>query len=139
MAADNTLVEALFDFAVARPDGFTNAEFMDQYEIALKTFNQTANKLRAVLADDTINLVCDPAGSGAKWNYRLVGSVEDGSPWVQNRLRDAESRFNTISSVVRSLVNATDGRSVDGRKARVMDKAMRRLVEDLNEITTEVA
>lgn len=133
------LVEALFDFAVARPDGFTNADFMGEYDVSLKTFNQTANKLRAILADDTINLVCDPDGSRSKWQYRLVGSVENGSPWVQNRLKDAESRFSTISAVVRSLVKATDGRTVDGRKARLMDKSMRRLLEDLSEVNEEVA
>lgn len=130
------LVEALFDYAVSKPDGFTNADFMAEFDVDLEAFNRAANKLRSVLADDTINLVCDPAGARAKWIYRLVGSIEDGSPWVQNRLRDAETRFTTISSVVQSLVKATDGRTADGRRARLMEKSLRRLLEDLGEIST---
>lgn len=133
------LTEALFDFAVANPDGFTNADFMAEYDIALPDFNKGVNKLRRILADDTITLVCDPSAVREKWIYRLVGTVEDGSPWVQNRLRDAESRFVTMSAVASTLVKSTDGRTGEGRRARLIDKSMRRLLEDLQEIAAETA
>lgn len=133
------LAEKLFDFAIAHPEGFTNADFMSAYGVALPDFNKATNKLRKILADDTITLVCDPSGLREKWTYRLVGTVEDGSPWVQNRLRDAESRFVTMASVASALVNSTDGRTADGRRARLIDKALRRLMEDLKEVAEEMA
>lgn len=140
MARIDDLVDALFDYAVANPDGFTNQQFMDEHGLThLTHFNKVANRLRAALADDTITLICDPQGSGERWTYRLVGNVEDGSPWVQNRLRDAESRFSTMAAVVTSLVNATDGRTLDGRRARLMLKSLTRLREDLADLTSDVA
>lgn len=141
LARIDDLVDALFDYAVAHPDGFTNEQFMAVHGLShLAEFNQAANRLRAALSGDTITLVCDPPGKGGeRWIYRLVGNVEDGSPWVQNRLRDAESRFATMSAVVTSLVNATDGRTLDGRRARLMLKSLTRLREDLADLTSDVA
>lgn len=133
------LAEALYDYAVSKPDGFTNVDFMAEHGVSLPDFNKAANKLRSILADDTITLICDPAEAKSPWTYRLVGKVDEGSPWVTNRLRDAESRFATMGAVAASLVNATDGRSADGRRARLMLKALTRLKEDLDEVSSEVS
>lgn len=139
MARLDDQVDALFDFAVAHPDGFTNEQFMAHAGLTyLAEFNQTAKRLRETLAEDTITLICDPT-DGGRWLYRLVGNLEDGSPWVQNRLRDAESRFTTIGAVVNTIVNATDGRTFDGKRARLMQKAIVRLREDLADLTGDVA
>lgn len=138
MKADD-LVEALYDYAVAQPEGFTNVDFMAEHGVTLADFNTAVNKLRALLADDTITLICDPGEARSPWTYRLVGKVDEGSPWVQNRLRDAESRFVTMAHVATSLVNATDGRSADGRRARLIHKSLTRLKEDLDEIAAEVS
>ncbi len=132
--ATTDLIDALFDFAVAHPDGFKNSDFMTDADVTLDDFNKATNGLRAVLSDDTITLVCEPAGASEKWTYRLVGQVEEGSAWVQNRLKDAESRFKTLASVSQALVNATDGRTADGRRARIINKAVSRLLEDLAEL-----
>lgn len=137
MKADD-LAEALYDYAVSQPEGFTNVDFMAEHNVTLDEFNRAVNKLRSILATDTITLICDPGDARSPWIYRLVGQVDEGSPWVQNRLRDAESRFTTMSHVAATLVNATDGRSLDGRRARLMQKALTRLKEDLDEIAVEV-
>lgn len=129
----------LFDFAVSRPEGFTNVEAMAELEIKrLSDFNRSARRLRITLGeDDEINLVCDPQGSGEKWLYRLVGNLEEAGPWVANRLRDMEARLETQHGVAKSVVTATDGRSVEGRKARLFAKVYSRLREDLEELNYE--
>ena len=139
MSRADELVNALFDFAVAHPEGFTNEQFMEAEDFTdLTTFNQTSRRLRAALSGDSITLVCDPPEEGGgRWTYRLVGQVDDGSPWIQNRLRDAETRVSTMSSVASALVNGTDGRTMDGRRARVIHKALSRLTEDLSDLAAE--
>jgi hypothetical protein len=91
--------------------------------------------LRLLLGnDDQINLVCDPQGTGQPWLYRLIGDVDGARSWVANRLRDSETRIGTIRAICSSLVSATDGRSADGRRARIMDKGLTRILEDLAEL-----
>lgn len=136
VARIDDLVDALFDYSVSNPDGFTNEQFMAHIDIDLSMFNKVANRLRATLAEDTITLICEPT-DGGRWLYRLVGNLEDGSPWTQNRLRDAESRFTTIGSVVSTIVNATDGRTYDGKRARLMQRSIVRLREDLADLTSD--
>jgi hypothetical protein len=129
------LAGRLFDYAVGQPT-FTNRQAMAGLEIKhLATFNQAARRLRLILGEDDINLVCTPQGEGEPWLYELVGNLENAGPWVRNRLRDLEARIETQHAVSRSLVTATDGRTVEGRKARLFAKTLGRLQEDLAELS----
>ena len=125
----------LFDFAVTRPDGFTNEEALPVLNLKrIEQFNKAVRRLRLILEDDTIQLVCDPQGSGEDWLYRLVGNLDDAGPWVNNRLRDLNARLETQHAVAKSLVTATDGRTIEGRKARLVAKTLGRLREDLDDV-----
>lgn len=137
-------IAALWDFAVSHPDGFTWADIRDQpWASDRPGFFSVVRGLRQTLGapkgdngqPDTINLVCTPQGPGDLWKYQLVGTYEAARPWNANRLSDIERRLETIAGVSRSLVAATDGRSSDGRKARIIAKTVGRLVEDLEELT----
>ena len=125
----------LSDYALANLDGFTNVDAMDALGWSLPTFNQTLRRLRLYLGHfDDINLTCDPPGDGGKWIYRLVGTLEEMRPWSVNRLHDTETRLRTQEAMMAPIVRATDGRTTDGKVARVTEKALRRLVEDIDEI-----
>jgi hypothetical protein len=128
----------LWDFAVSHPEGFTWADARKAFPWAAERsrFFATVRVLRTTLgAEDTINLICDPQGPGELWRYRLVGTYNEARPWNAGRLGDMEARLETIAGVSRSLVAATDGRSTEGRKARLISKIVGRLVEDLRELT----
>lgn len=134
----NVVIEALFDYAIAHPDGFSKYDFGREHNLSRDQVDTAIKRLRGILADDTITLICEPDGANQPWVYRLVGKVDGASPWAQNRLGDAETRFVTLSSVARALVNATDGRTIEGRRARAMHKAFARLKEDLDDLSQEV-
>jgi hypothetical protein len=136
--------DVLYDQLVANPDGITVEDMIDEHA---KTYFGTSwdglyrmardaiHDLRLFLGEvDSINLICDPQGKGERWLYRLVGTPAEATPWLQNRFDDTESRLFTIESVARSMVTATDGRTKRGRKARVTERALRRLREDLADI-----
>jgi len=130
-------VDELWDFAVAHPDGFTWADLRDEYPWAADrpSFFEVVRALRITIgAEDTINLVCEPQGTGELWRYRLVGTHEAAGSWNANRLGDIESRLVTVAGVARSLVAGSDGRSVGGRKSRLIAKVVGRLIEDLDEL-----
>jgi hypothetical protein len=44
-----------------------------------------------------------------------------------------------MQAMLSSIVRATSGRTVEGRKARTMETALRHLVEDLDNLDAEVA
>lgn len=138
MKREEVLAGELFDYAVAHQT-FTNEEAMAALGINhLGAFNRVARRLRLLLGDDDrINLVCDPQGRSERWLYRLVGSPEDAGPWVANRLRDLQARLETQHAVSQSLVSATDGRTTEGRKARIYAKAFGRLIEDVKDLDGE--
>lgn len=129
-------VNELWDFAVSHPDGFTWADAAERFAWAKDRpgFFAVVRRLRLTLGGDTINLVCTPQAPGELWLYTLTGTYEAARPWNANRLNDLEKRLETIAHVSKSLVAATDGRTVDGRKARLISKTVGRLVEDLEEM-----
>jgi hypothetical protein len=130
-------VTELWQFAVAHPEGFTRDDVASACSWAEQPshFFAVVRALRITIGAETdINLVCEPQGPNERWRYRLVGTAEAAGPWSRNRLSDTEARLDTIYGVSRSLVAATDGRSTDGRKARLIEKSVRRLREDLGEL-----
>lgn len=94
-------------------------------------------KLRDILAadGDTINVVCEPDGWRQPWQYRLRagGDILDAeeSRWMTNRLGDTERRITTIGHVLDAAVNATDGRTIEGRKARIYQLHISRAIEEI--------
>lgn len=141
MSAREQRRDDLFDALVAEPDGLTVQDMMDDNGWSHHQCNEAIRDLRRFLGDsgDSINLVCDPQGWNQRWLYRLVGSLADVRDWSRNRIRDGESRVRTMQAVMTSIVAATDGRSAEGRKARVMERGLRRLVEDLDELAGRVS
>jgi len=125
----------LFDYAASKRDGFTYQDVAIDLEWDRGEFFAVARKLRIMLGnDDTINLVCEPQGQSQPWRYQLVGTVDDARGWVTNRMTDCETRVVTILAICATLVSATDGRTAQGRRARIMNKGLARIVEDLAEL-----
>lgn len=135
-AARDARRDELFDLAVASSDGFTVDDVIARYGWRHDQVNEAVRDLRRFLGDvgDTINLPCDPQGKGERWVYRLVGDLDSVRAWAANRVIDAESRVRTMEAVLSSMVAATDGRTIAGRKARIMQRALHRLVEDLDDL-----
>lgn len=124
----------LYDFAGNCPDGFTHADVEAQFGWGRNDFFKVVRDLRLLFKDREITLVCDPQGQGELWRYRLVGSYDEARQWATNRIHDLESRLETVGAVAEAIVNATDGRSIEGRKARKLQRVVGRLIEDLAEI-----
>lgn len=130
------LLTQMWDLLVSRPGGVT----IHEIAAALRTTRYYADGIvrsfRLLFGDtDSINLVCAPNGSRQPWLYSLAGTYDGSSTWTGNRIGDAESRFETIIAIVRSIVTATDGRTIEGKRARIMLRALTRAQEDLADLT----
>jgi hypothetical protein len=128
----------MFDQLVANPDGVTIAELTAEQGTSTVMTRGVVRRLREACGQtDTINLVCEPdaADPNGQWLYRLVGKLDDARWWLSNRIGDAESRIRTVQGVTASLARAADGRTAEGKRVRLMDRALTRLVEDLDELT----
>lgn len=128
-------INRLYDYAVAAPDGFTIEDVRRDLGWRRSDFNHVVNRLRKMFGTDDINLVCSPQGMNEPWLYKLVGNTDETKVWQDNRLGDAEERINTIRSIARSTVNMTDGRTTEGQRARIIDRSLGRLLEDLAELS----
>jgi len=114
--------DTVLDYALnMKPEGFTNAEALDDLDLRDSAeFNVAVRDVRRMCADDTIALVADPQGKGESWVYSLKSVWEDGAEvWIANRQKDLVARLTTAVSVAQSIVNATDGRSADGKQSRI--------------------
>lgn len=130
MTADEGRAGQLFDYAVTHPK-FTNAEVMREYGWTLETFNKAARALRLTFADDTINLVCHPQRRGEDWLYELAGNYGRARGWIANRIRDTEARIETERAVLSPIASQLDGRTVEGRKVRLISSVLGSLQEQL--------
>lgn len=127
----------LYDFAAENPEGFRLWEFAEESECTMGQASDAVSRLRKMLGDHEINLICDPEGWGP-WIYRLVETPQDARPWLLTRQGDTISRIKIQLEVARSGVNATDGRTIEGRYARKEVKAYLRQIEDFEEMHEEI-
>lgn len=125
----------LFDYMVLTPQGATIEDIAEALECSYDLAVQTVRDLRLFLGEDnTANLTCNKQGKSERWLYKLVTDLEDHREWIAGRIGDTHSRLKTMNSMLTSAVNATDGRTLEGRRARVMSRQIGRLLEDLAEI-----
>lgn len=136
-----TDIDALFDYAVANPGGFTRLDAEVTYGWTTAHFQEVERNLRAALATYAENLICNPDedNPGGLWIYRLTADVELTHEWHDNRLGDAETRLKTIMNVAQSAMHAHSGRTRTGKRARILYKAASRALEDLEELRQDSA
>lgn len=135
MSTRTNRVNVLFDLLAGSPDGLTAGDIKAGLGCTKRLAENAIHDLRIVLGDsDTINVTCDPQGIRESWLYRLVGDIDGSRRWIANRLGDTETRLRTMQALAASLVNGSDGRTLDGRRARIIEKALRRLIEDLDDL-----
>lgn len=127
-------VNALFDFAAAAPDGFTIDDACHHLRCTRAQVRDAIRQLRLALADDTINLICEPASYLEQWTYRLVGNYDDAKGWAANRISDCRTRMVTIKGVAASVVLGTDGRTIEGKQAKKIARTLGFLIEELADI-----
>ena len=127
--------DQLFDFAHARPGGFTSDAVMHHFGWSSRQTSDAIRSLREFLGDfDEINLPCTPNGPGERWTYRLTDNHEESAAWVSNRVKDTTARLRTIHAVTASTLAAADRRTVAGRHAVEMEMAIRHLLENIDTI-----
>ena len=132
MAGRQDRATELFDLLVSSPDGLTVPYLREKLSWRENHAREAIHDLRLMFGEiDEINLICEPIDGRGPWTYRLVGTTEDADEWTQIRMRDIDSRMVTVHALTRSLVKATDGRSSTGRKARLLERTFRHLIEDL--------
>jgi hypothetical protein len=127
-------VTQLFDFITDHPEGVTWEDISDHLLIDHGQTNRVIRAFRLEFANQSVNLTASPQGSLDKWLYTLDASSE---AWAENRIADAESRLETMAAMMKTVVNATNPRSLAGRKARKMEVAFRHLQENLAELVLD--
>lgn len=129
----------IYDVLADAPDGMTIYDIAVKIDLPVHSCRRAMRNARLTLAEgDTLFVIAEPQGPREPWLYKLVdGKVlvrPDESGWTTNRVGDAQSRVHLLHVAMDVAARATDGRSIEGRKARVMAKSLRRLDEDLTEI-----
>lgn len=93
--------------------------------------------LRDILAanGDVISVTAEPQGHREPWLYGLRAGKAiidtETSQWLPNRLQDTERRIKTIRHVLEAAVNSLDGRTTDGKKARIYHLHITRAQEEV--------
>lgn len=100
-------------------------------------FTKAIQTLRDILAasGDVISVVAEPHGPDQPWLYGLragkqIINAED-SRWIPNQFQHAERRIKTIVHVLDVASNSLDGRTLDGKKARIYRLHMNRALEEV--------
>lgn len=134
----DVLVTQLFDMLMSAPRGITVDDMAAKMGISRRWAHRVIKEFRDLCGrDETINLVAQPQGRGP-WRYTLAGTLMDAEWWEANRVGDAETRLNTMAHVLASIVRNTDSRSMEGRKARIMHRCIKRAQEDLADLAAAV-
>jgi len=127
--------EQLFDLLT---DGdLTSAQIIDKTGWSYSQFLKAVQSLRDILAanGDVISVVAEPQGGREPWLYALragktIINAED-SRWVINRLGDAQRRVTTILHVLQVAKETLDGRTIEGKKARIYHLHITRAQEEI--------
>ncbi len=129
-------VNNLFDLLSNDTGWVTRQQIADYLEMSHKSVDRVVRDLRITLGvSDSITVVARINKGGG---YRLVGRYEDAAPWATGRIADAETRIETLQFSMSSVVKATDGRTVEGKKARLVEMSMRHLLEQLLALDSQI-
>lgn len=138
---DAARAAVLYDLLADRPR--TQSEVVALTGWTVRRFSSAVQRLRDILAasGDTINVPAEPQGQREEWVYALTdgaGIIDaERSQWAPNRMKDAERRLKTIKHVFSAAVEATDGRTVEGRKARIYQLHLARAEEEIRILNGE--
>lgn len=131
------LAGLIYDVLADAPDGLAMSEIVEKTDMPRSSCQIAIRTLRLMLAadGDTLWVTCDPAGQREEWVYKLIDGqklIDSGeSGWAVNRILDAQSRVHLLAASMSTAVQATDGRTTLGKKARHMERVLRHLDEDL--------
>jgi hypothetical protein len=133
------LAGMIYDALADAPGGMSIYDIAERVNMPVYACRKAMRSTRLTLAEgDTLFVIAEPQGPREPWLYQLVDGKTlvdaEHSGWTTNRIGDAQSRVHLLSEAMGVAARATDGRSIPGRKARVMAKALHRLDEDLTEI-----
>lgn len=126
--------EVLFDLLSDRDR--TSADILTTTGWSYSQFMAAVQRLRDILAadGDVISVLAEPTTRGP-WTYHLAAGATiidaERSQWVINRLQDTERRVKTIKHVLEVAVNALDGRTTAGKKARIYHLHINRAQEEV--------
>lgn len=128
--------DRLYEYAVAHPEGFTKHDVKRDLGWHSVKLSHIARVVRMRHANDEINLICLPEGQSQPWRYMLSATPEAIRQWGQQREGDMETRLKTMAAVASSNVNTTDGRTLDGRRARLVASTLSSLLVQLEAMVT---
>ena len=131
----NELASEVFDAIMSAGDaGITITGLQSATGANKNAVKKAIQRLRIMFGDDAHNVVCDPNGHNEEWLYRVVNGYERSRDWSANRVEDARTRLKTMRAVMESVTHATDGRSVAGKRSRIIERGLRHVLEDVEAI-----
>ena len=127
----------VFDLLAAAPNGLTIDEMATTMNISLRAAQQALRDVRIQLGTtDAINAVATP-GRG-RWRYSLEGTYAEAGPWLRNRLRDLETRVETIHAVATSITRNPYLDSGDRHKVDLIESTTAQLLDALGTLNAEL-
>lgn len=125
-------------FDILSEGDLRSGDIINRAGLSYYQFMKAVQKLRDILAanGDVISVVSEPQQEQVGgWLYGLrAGKVivdAEKSQWVINRLQDTERRVTTILHVLDVACNSLDGRTIEGKKARIYQLHMKRAQEEV--------
>lgn len=126
------LAGQFYDLLVAEPDGLDKHQIASKLGVPVRVVVPILRKLRLILGGgDSINIPW--RSEGRRRIYFLTGQIEQGQQWQAARISKKLADLEVDLAWWRSMVEATDGRTVDGKKARLALRHQQRLFEDMSE------
>jgi DNA-binding transcriptional regulator LsrR (DeoR family) len=123
---------AVLDTLQQHPEGLSAADIARQMGVRLRVIRRDIRRLRRDVSVDNIPAV--PNGHRQPWLYFLTNEAQPNEAWAKNRVADMESRFLTQIGQAKTMVRVTNGRTVEGRKARKIERTLEYLMRELDEI-----
>ena len=122
----------LFDYLANSATKETIKDIAAAKQWSVAATHEALRAMRLQLGEtDPINAIAEPTGHRQPWGYQLAGTMDKADWWFSNRTSDIEGRLETIGAIAKSLVNATDGRTIPGKKARMIAVMIGSLLQQL--------
>lgn len=131
-------VGRLFDYLVEHTEGVTYREAAEAWGWTRRHFLEVVLFFRRLFANDPSALVCnrDPDHLRGPWIYCIS---QDTREWHAARMAHVETEIETMRDVASSATKVLDGRTLMGKRAKLMHRSFVRLLEDLSELREQQA
>lgn len=127
----------LYEELTNRPMGMDKRQIAEYLDVPLKVASHTITRLRLELGDGD-SIMVPIRHEGTRQVYFLSAQKDEAQAWLETRARTQAAKIKTEVATFAAMVRGADGRTTDGKLARMLSMQAQQMDQTLTAYLTSL-